>query len=145
MIAASAALDEYMLALLREYDPVVQRYRSFFVLLDWTQVPERDQARPWPGSLPHPEAAYVKALLVKLCEHHEYITHLRTFLIEHPLLVLELGFQPVLDPTQPYGFNVKQTVPGARWLRHKQQTLQNATLQALLAETVHSLQAEIPG
>src|SRR4051794_23584648 len=104
MIPTGAALDQQMLIFLRDHDPVVLRYREFFALLDWSQVPERDAARPWPGSLPHPKAAYIKALLVKLCEHHEYITHLRSFLLEHPLLVLELGFRPVLDPSQPFGF-----------------------------------------
>jgi hypothetical protein len=49
-------------------DAVVQHYRSFFALLDWTHIPERALERPWPGGRPHPEAAYVKALLVKLCE-----------------------------------------------------------------------------
>lgn len=144
MIAASAALDQHTLSVLRDHDPVVQRYRAFFALLDWDQVPERDETQPWPGALPHPEAAYVKALLIKLCEQKEYCTQLRTFLVEHPLLVLELGFRPVLDSTQPYGFDVEQTVPGDRWLRHKQQTLEHRRLQALLAETVHALHAEIP-
>ncbi len=30
------------------------------------------------------------------------------------MLVLELGFRPVLDVTQPYGFDVERTVPTAR-------------------------------
>jgi hypothetical protein len=44
---------------------------------------------------------------------------LRTFLVEHPLLVLELGFHPVPDATAFYGFDVQGTVPTARWLREK--------------------------
>jgi hypothetical protein len=51
----------------------------------------------------------------------------------------------VPDPTQPYGFDVEQTVPCDRWLRHKQQSLDNTLLRALLRETVHALQQEIPG
>jgi hypothetical protein len=137
--------DQTTLARLLEVDAVVQRYRAFFALLDWSVVPERAPDRPWPGAPPHPRAAYIKALLVKLCEHKDYITHLRTFLVEHPLLVLEMGFVPVPDPTQPYGFDVEQTVPGARWLRHQQQTVDPACLQALLTATVQALQAEIPG
>jgi Transposase DDE domain len=125
-------------------DPVVQRYRAFFALVDWEQVPARDRSRPWPGPAPHPRTAYVKALLIKLCEQKAYITQLRLFLLEHPLLVLEIGFRPVRDATQPYGFDVARTVPGARWLRHQQQTLDDAILLALLAGTVHRLQAEIP-
>lgn len=128
----------------RALDPVIQRYRAFFALLDWSQIPERDPSHPWPGSPPHPRAAYIKALLVKLCEHKAYVTDLRTFLVEHPLLVLELGFRPVRDPTQPDGFDVARTVPSDRWLRHQQQTLDPAMLGALLAGTVAALQAEIP-
>jgi len=98
-----------------------------------------------PGPAPHPTTAYVKALLIKLCEHKEYVTHLRSFLVEHPLLVLEIGFRPVLDATHPYGFDVERTVPCDRWLRHVQQHLDNTRLQALLHGTVHALQAEISG
>lgn len=145
MIPVSAGLDQRELAPKLERDPIVQRYRSFFALLDWTQVPNRASNRPWPGSTPHPEAAYVKSLLVKLCEQKAYVTDLRHLLLEHPLLVLELGFEPCLDLSADYGFDVEQTVPGERWLRHKQQTLDNALLQALFRETVHALQQEIPG
>ena len=83
--------------------------------------------------------------MIKICEGKEYITHLRTFLLSHPLLVLEIGFRPVPDPAAPYGFDVEQTVPCARWLRHWQQHLDNGVLQDLLQQTVRALQAEIPG
>ncbi len=145
MIPASARFDQCGLATELESDPIVQRYRSFFALLDWTQVAERTTARPWPGEMPHPEAAYLKALLVKLCEHKAYVTDLRRFLVEHPLLVVELGFHPVPDPSQRYGFDVETTLPGDRWLRHKQQMLDNTLLAALLRATVQALQQEIPG
>ena len=128
----------------RALDPLVQRYRAFFALLDWRHVPERAARRAWPGSPPQPRAAYVKALVVKLVEQHTYITHLRTFLVEHPLLVLELGFRPVLDASHPYGFDVARTVPSARWLRHQQQHLDHLMLTALLADTVQTLRAAVP-
>jgi Transposase DDE domain len=145
MIPASARFDQRGLATQLESDPLVQRYRSFFALLDWSQLPERTTLRPWPGQMPHPEAAYIKALLVKLCEHKAYVTELRQFLVEHPLLVLELGFQPIPDPTQPTGFDVEATVPCDRWLRHKQQRLDNELLRALLRQSVQALREEIPG
>src|SRR5437868_5025823 len=145
MIAACPVLDQPVRDALASSDPVVQRYRAFFAHLDWAVIPERDAARPWPGPLPHPTRAYVKALLIKLCEHKEYVTHLRAFLVEHPLLVLEVGFRPVPEATQPYGFDVERTVPCDRWLRHWQQHLDNALLQALLRPTVQALRAEIPG
>jgi hypothetical protein len=128
----------------RDQDPVVRRYRRLFAALEWQRVPERAADRPWPGPPPHPRAAYVKAPLVKLCEHKPFVTELRAFLVEHPLLVLELGVRPVLDPTQPFGFDVERTVPGARGRRHQQQSLDPAALAALLAGTVQALRAEIP-
>jgi hypothetical protein len=144
MIPAPEGTDAPVAAAAAAADPVVQRYRRFFALLDWACVPERDARRPWPGVPPHPRAAYVKALLVKLCEGKRFVTDLRRFLLEHPLLVLELGFRPVVDATQPHGFDVARTVPGARWLRHQQQTLDPAVLGALLAGTVRALRAAIP-
>ncbi len=123
---------------------MVQRYRSFFSLLDWDQVPERDGSRPWPGPVPQPRCAYLKALLVKLCEGKPFITQLRSFLVEHPLLVLELGLRPVRNPALPYGFDVEQSVPSDRWLRAQQQTIDDALLTNLLKGTVAQLRCEIP-
>ncbi len=145
MIDAHPLSDQEMLRLLLDHDPVVQRYRAFFALLDWSAVPGRDETRVWPGTAPHPPTAYIKALLIKLCEHKEDITEVRAFLVEHPLLVLELGFRPVPDTTAPYGFDREHTVPCARWLRHWQQHLDNALLHDLLGQTVAALQAAIPG
>ena len=84
-------------------------------------------------------------MLVKKCEQFNYVTQLRPFLVKHPLLVMALGFRLVPDITQPYGFDVEETLPCDRWLRHKQQTMDNDILQALFRGTVHELQAEIPG
>ena len=145
MIPVSTVFDQSTMHFLCEHDPVVQRYRTFFALLEWSLLPEREDTRLWPGPRPHPRSAYVKALLVKLCEGKAYISHLRRFLCDHPLLVLEVGFLPVLDPTQPYGFDIERTVPGERWLRHMQQHLDERWLASLLQATVTALQAEIPG
>src|SRR6266508_3692069 len=129
----------------RDHDPVVRRYRRLFAELDWRRVPERDDRRPWPGRAPPPRAASGKTLLVKLVEGKRFVTEARAFLVEPPLLVLDLGFRPVVDPAQPLGFDVERTVPGARWLRHQQQTRDPAVRGALLAATVRGLQAAIPG
>jgi hypothetical protein len=145
MIPTSAMFDQSILALLLAHDPVVQRYRRLFALFEWSVVPPRAADRAWPGPEPHPQTAYIKVLLVKLCEGYSYITQLRRFLVEHPLLVLDLGFLPVLDESQPYGFDVQRTVPGDRWLRYQQQTLDPALLHDLLVATVHALLTEIPG
>lgn len=145
MIPTSALFDQSTMTLLFDLDPVVQRYRRLFTLFDWNLVPPREPFRAWPGPQPHPQTAYIKALLVKLCEGYPYITQLRRFLLEHPLLVLELGFLPVLDESQPYGFDVGHTIPGDRWLRQQQRTLDHGVLHDLLAATVHALMDAIPG
>ena len=95
MIAPSFELARPVRATLEACDPVVRRYRALFGVLDWSRVWERAEERAWPGQAPHPRSAYIKALLVKLCEQKAYITDLRRFLVEHPALVLELGFRPV--------------------------------------------------
>ena len=145
MIAASRPFDQTTLALMQELDPVVQRYRALFSVLDWSCLPQHDPLHPSPGPRPHPLSAYLKAFLVKLCEGKPYVTHLRQFLLDHPLLILELGFHPVLDSSQPYGFVTETTLPCARWLRHQQQTLSHSLLTSLLQATVAVLHAEIPG
>jgi hypothetical protein len=129
----------------RALDPLLGRYRACFALLDWDLVLERDPTRPWPGHTPHPTSACSNVLLLNLCERHASITQVRAFLVEHPLLVLELGLRPVLDPSQPYGFVVERTVPCARWLRQQQRTLEHTSLQRLLTGTVHALQRALPG
>jgi len=108
-------------------------------------VPEPPIASSQPGQRSHPQSAYIKALLLKVEEDFATCTRLRRFLMEHPLLALELGFRPFLDISQPYGFDVQRTVPTDRWLREKQRTRQQPVLQALLVETIQVLREEIPG
>src|SRR2546423_12018331 len=117
MITVAATLARPSEAAEARCDPVVRRYRAFFGVLDWSVVVERDAGRPWPGQAPHPRSAYIKALLVKLCEQKAYITDLRRFLVEHPALVLGLGFRPVLGAEQPLGFDVEPARPSDRQLR----------------------------
>ncbi len=145
MIPSSRIFDQQTLTLMLEYDALVQRYRAFFALFDWTVVP-----MPVPGSArlgkpAHPRCAYIKAFLLKIGEGLTTCTRLRRFLVEHPLLVIELGFRLVGDITLPYGFDVERTVPSARWFREKQRTLPQPLLHALLHASVQALREEIPG
>src|SRR5260370_2554346 len=103
-----------------------------------------DQRSPR-GRPAHPESAYLKAFLIRQCEGFMYTSQLHRFLLKHPLLVIELGFHLVLDPTQPYGFDVARTVPSVRWLREQLRSLDPALLQRLLQGLVTALHAEIPG
>jgi hypothetical protein len=145
IIPCSHTFDQPTMTLMLEHDPLVQRYRAFFALFNWRVVPQPTIDPSQPGKRPHPPCAYIKALLLKLEQDLTSCTRLRRFLVEHPLLVLELGFRPYLDVTQPYGFDVERTVPTARWLREKQRTLEQSVLQALLFEMVGALREEIPG
>jgi hypothetical protein len=65
-------------------------------------------------------------------------------LLKHPLLVIELGFQLVTDPSAPYGFDCQRTLPSEQWLREKLRTFDQDLLQALLAATVADLKEAIP-
>ncbi len=145
MIPDSLIFDQPTLARLLDHDALVQRYRQFFALLDWSAVDERDTTRRAPGPSPHPMSAYLKAFLIRIREGKCFMTQLRTFLVEHPLLVLELGFHLVLDPMAPYGFDVARTVPSDRWLREQLRRLDPLLLQTLLQGTVTALHVEIPG
>lgn len=123
----------------------MQDYRAFFALLDWPPVLDFQRSPSLHGRPAHPETAYLKAFLVRIHEGFAYMTQLRRFLLKHPLPIIELGFHLVLDPNEPYGFVVEQTVPCDYWLREKLHTLDPGVLQALLHATVAALQAEIPG
>lgn len=149
MIAEPRPLHQDTVARLREADLVVQDYRTFFAHLDWSPLDETPVTQPKRGPRPHPTSAYVKAFLIGIREGHHHRTDLRDFLVRHPWLVLEIGFRPITHTPEaaasPYGFDVQRTVPTARWLRHQLQHLDETLLRALLKQTVHALQQEIPG
>jgi hypothetical protein len=136
MIPDSQLFGQSTLVRLLEHDALVQRYRWFFALLDWRMLDERAAKRCIPGPRPHPEAAYLKAFLIRVCEEKRFMTHLRAFLVEHPWRVIELGFHLALDPTHPDGFEVQRTVPSARWLREQVRRLDPLILHPLLQATV---------
>jgi hypothetical protein len=134
------------MASMLDVDPVVKDYRAFFSLFDWSVVDRWLAGRSnFYGSHGHPLTAYIKAFLIRIKEGFIYTTQLRDFLVKHPLLVIELGFDPKLDPNADYGFNVESTLPGRSWLGEKLCQLDNALLQDLLAATVTALKEEIPG
>ncbi len=145
IIPDSTTFDQRTMRKLMEHDPVVQRSRGFFALFDWSQAPDPAIDPSRPGKRPHPQSAYLKALLLKREEGISSCTQLRRYLLEHPLVVLELGFRPVRSSDLPYGFDVAKTVPTARWLRQQQHDLSQSVLQDLLAATVRDLREEIPG
>jgi len=130
---------------LLDYDPLVQDYRAFFSLLNWSLVEQWQTGPASRGRPAHPESAYIKAFLIRIREGMIYTSQLRRFLLKHPLLVIELGFHLEIDPTAPYGFDGEKTLPCDFWLRHKLRSFDHALLQGLLQATVRDLQQEIPG
>jgi len=114
IIRESQTFDQRTICLLIEHNDTVQRYHALFALLDWCVVPDPSPSPSRPGKRPHPPSAFIKALLIKLTEDYANCTQLRRFLVERPLLILKLGFRPVLNVEQPYGFDVERTVPSAR-------------------------------
>jgi hypothetical protein len=142
MIPSSHLFDQSTITALLEHDPLVQEYRALF---DWSVVDDWQAQHSARGRPPHPESAYLKAFLLRQKEGFAYTSQLRRFLLNHPLLVIELGFHLELDPSAPYGFAVEQTLPCRYWFTQKLRLLDHSLLQALLHATVQALQAAIPG
>jgi hypothetical protein len=143
IIPISRHFDQSTLEHMRDADPIVQRYRARFALFDWSGIdPPRKRG---PGAPAHPKSTYLKAALVRISEHHLSTPRWRAYLLDHPFLVLELGFRPYLDLSQPYGFDVAKTVPSVRHLNNMLRALDPRLLANLFAQSVQALQAEIPG
>jgi hypothetical protein len=145
MIPSSGVFDQSTMTRLLEHDPLVGDYRALFSLFDWSLVEQWQDQRSSRGRPPHPESAYIKAFLVRIKEGLIYTSQLRDFLVNHPLLVIELGFHLELDPSAPYGFDVERTLPCRYWLTEKLRQFDQALLQDLLHATVAALHEEIPG
>src|SRR5712691_11089338 len=143
IIPFSRSFDQPTTHHLMAADAVVQRYRTVFALFDWSTMDPPHKRGP--GNPGHPKSAYVKALLVRIGEHLSSTPRWRAYLLDHPLLVLELGFRPHLDVTEPYGLRVGKTVPSVGHLNAILRTLDSQRLSDLFAQTVQALQAEIPG
>ena len=135
ILPSSRVFDQRTMTLLMEHDALVQRFRSLFALFEWSVVPEPSLDPSRPGKRPHPQRAYIKAFCSRLVEGLTTCTRLRRFLVEHPLLVLELGFRPVSMSVCPMVSMSQRTVPSDRWLREKQRTLAQPVLHALLEQT----------
>jgi hypothetical protein len=144
IIPISHHFDQQTISKIIAADALVQRYRALFALLDWTPLQAPEPATG-PGRPAHPKSAFAKAFLVRVCEKKASMPALRVFLLEHPLLVLELGFRPTLAVQQPDGFDVARTLPTVRWRNRQLRTFDPRLLADLFAQTVQALLQEIPG
>ncbi len=143
IIPISQHFDQPTLGKMIDADTIVQRYRALFALFDWSDIDA--PARRGPGKPAHPQSAYLKAALVRINEHLSSTPRWRAYLLDHPLLVLELGFRPHVDTSQPYGFDVAKTVPSVRWLNEWLRNVDRRSLSNLFEQSVLALRAEIPG
>lgn len=144
IIPISQQFDQQTISKIIAADALVQRYHRLFALLDWSPFDGLANLGG-PGRPAHPKSAFAKAFLVRVCEKKASMPALRAFLLEHPLLVLELGFRPTLDVQQPYGFDVQRTLPTVRWLNEQLRTFDPRLLADLFEQTVQALLHEIPG
>lgn len=145
MIPTSSLFDQSTISALLDHDPLVQDYRAFFSFFDWSRVDDWQAQRSARGRPAHRESAYLKAFLIRQKEGFTYTTQLHRFLLNHPLLIIELGFHLTLDPNAPYGFDVQATLPCRFWFTQKLRLLDASLLQSRLHATVSALQAEIAG
>ena len=74
MIPSSALFDQSTIAALLDHDPLIQDYRAFFSLLDWSVVDDFQAQRSSRGRPAHPESAYLKAFLLRIREGMVYTT-----------------------------------------------------------------------
>lgn len=143
IIPISQHFDQPTLSKMIDADAIVQRYRTLFALFDWSPIDA--PAQRGPGKPAHPQSAYLKAALVRINEHLGSTPRWRAYLLDHPLLVLELGFRPHLDFRQAYGFDPHKTLPSVRWLNEWLRTVDPRLLADLFEQSVQALCAEIPG
>ena len=128
-------------ALITQSAPTM-RYLELLGPLAWEQFPERDLQRNW-GQTTVPYAAFAAACLVKLEETRQSMGDLRSFLVDHPLLIWLLGFPLAPAPQQPYGFDAQASLPTERHFTRLLRTMPNAALQFLLADSVRLILAEL--
>jgi hypothetical protein len=122
---------------------VAMKYIRLLGPLDWSWFPERPDQRFALDVPPLPYACLVAAYLVKIEQHLMYVADLHAYLVEHPALVWILGFP--LKPSREFawGFDVRASLPTHRHLSRMLRDLPNASVQFLLDETVHLIQAEL--
>jgi hypothetical protein len=123
---------------------VAQKYLKLLGDLAWDNFPERATNRAWPGPKPHPRAPFVAAYLVKINEGQEYMSNLRTYLVEHPALVWVLGFELEPDASSLWGFDVEASVPSRKQLGQVLRDLPNEHCQFLLKSSVALIGQALP-
>jgi len=122
---------------------VAQRYLDLLGPLDWEHFPDRKpEARGLPAV---PYAAFCAACLMKLDQRLVYMSQLRQYLIEQPVLIWLFGFRLKRSPRYRWGFDASASLPTVRHFTYMLRDLPNAVLQFLLDSSVDLLKAELNG
>ncbi|MCX6048037.1 MAG: transposase [Chloroflexi bacterium] len=123
--------------------PLALAYLELLGPLAWADFPEPPSPPRW-SRQPEPRAHFVAAWLIKIAEQKRSMPALRQFLVQNPALVWLLGFQLVLDPTTPWGFDADASLPCHRHFSRVLRELPNDACRFLLASTVQLLQRQLP-
>mgnify|MGYP001062011697 CR=1 FL=1 len=122
--------------------PTVLRILDLLGPLPWDCFPDRDLQRNY-GQPTVSYATFAAACLLQLNEHLFHMSELRTYLVEHPVLIWLLGQPLAPDPASPFGYDPEASLPTQRHLTRMLRTIPNATLQFLLAASVSAILAEL--
>ncbi|MCB9434712.1 MAG: hypothetical protein H6668_22345 [Ardenticatenaceae bacterium] len=105
MITSNHALEQSIIDQLMSYDPVIQAYRAFFRLTRLEPDTRTMMFNPTGSRLIQKKKAR-KRCWSRNARNLTISLTCAAFCSKH-LLVLELGFHPVPDNAQPYGFDVE--------------------------------------
>lgn len=122
--------------------PGVLRILDLLEPLNWADYPERNLRRNW-GQTTIPHRAFTAAYLVKLNEGLASMGDLRQYLVEHPGFTWLCGFPLVSSSSAAHGFDAEASLPTQRHLTRMLRALPNASLQAVLADSVRLIRSEL--
>lgn len=122
--------------------PGVWRILDLLGPLHWADFPERNLWRNW-GQTTIPHRAFIAAYLVKLHEGLDSMGDLRQYLVEHPGFIWLCGFPMVSSSRALHGFDADASMPTPRHLTRMLRTLPNASLQAVLTDSVCLIRSEL--
>jgi hypothetical protein len=123
--------------------PVSTRYLHLLTPLDWRHFPERGLKVRGQHTCTLPYASFVAADLIKLQEGFRSTGRLRQYLADHPALSWLLGFADAQESFIPWRREFQTRLPSTRHFNRILRALPNASLQHLLGNLVHQLQAEL--
>lgn len=121
------------------------KYLDLLGPLDWTNFPERDERKAWPGPTPAPRAPFVATFLIKLDKGLPSMPKTVEYLKENPGLVWLLGFPLVGSKEYSWGFDVDESLCTIKHFSRILRELDEKQLNFLFDGTVHLLRDALVG